>query len=136
MDKVAYRKEADRKRLELAQIEPTSRCDRAILDLKCMDLEIMPGSDKWRWGYKKSIRMAIKALESQEIEETIEDRITFVKIDCSKPEMIYNVKGLLCQADEVNKITVVKDRDNKNPEYDKLTMTVKYQVDRKEERLR
>lgn len=39
--------------------------EKAIFNLKCMELDIMPYSRAWRWGYKKALKMAIKALEAQ-----------------------------------------------------------------------
>ena len=45
--------------------ENPSELETAIFNLKCMELDIMPNSKAWRYGYKKSLRMAIKALEAQ-----------------------------------------------------------------------
>lgn len=42
--------------------EAPTELEKAILNLQCMELEIIPYSRAWRWGYKKALRLAIRAL--------------------------------------------------------------------------
>lgn len=45
--------------------ENPTELEKAILNLQCMELDIRPHSKAERWGYKKALRMAIKALQGQ-----------------------------------------------------------------------
>lgn len=45
--------------------ENHTELEKAIFNLQCMEMDIRPYSRAWRWGYKKALRMAIKALRTQ-----------------------------------------------------------------------
>lgn len=50
---------------EFFQIPKPSELERAIFNLKTMELSVIPYSAQWNLGHKKALRMAIKALEAQ-----------------------------------------------------------------------
>lgn len=50
---------------EFVQKENPTELETAIFNLQCMELDIIPYSKAWRYGYKKALRMAIKALKAQ-----------------------------------------------------------------------
>ena len=51
-----------------------SRTEKDIITLRIMELDIMPDSRAWRWGYKGVLKRSRKALEKQLEVEKNEDR--------------------------------------------------------------
>ena len=49
--------------LILAEMNATTQREKDIIHLKQIALSIKPYSRWWRWGYRGSIRRAIKAME-------------------------------------------------------------------------
>ena len=57
------RSKKERELLDQLIAEPTDRTELAIIHLKLLDLSIYPHSLNGRSGFKKSLKLAIKALE-------------------------------------------------------------------------
>lgn len=65
MDIRKYRlKQLDRS-IELLAMKPNSDVEKAIIDLEQIICDIRPYSRWWRWGYVKSLKLAIKALKEK-----------------------------------------------------------------------
>jgi hypothetical protein len=63
MNEKAYQLKMLEKQKELINKEPATPTEKAIIDLEMIICDIKPYSRWWRWGYVKSLRMAIKALK-------------------------------------------------------------------------
>lgn len=63
MNTRAYELKTLTRQNELAWKEPSTPTKKAINDLEMIICGIKPYSRWWRWGYIKSLRMAIKALK-------------------------------------------------------------------------
>lgn len=53
------------KQRELIMLKPCTSVEKAINDLEMIICSISPYSRWWRWGYIKSLRLAIKTLKGE-----------------------------------------------------------------------
>jgi hypothetical protein len=63
MDIMAHQRKMIARQEQLIRESPTTATEKAIVDLEMIICGIKPYSRWWRWGYIKSLRMAINALK-------------------------------------------------------------------------
>lgn len=67
MDVSKYMKKQAERKWELSMIEPKNDVEKAIIDIEQIICSIRPYGTWWRWGYIKSLRIAINALKKMEV---------------------------------------------------------------------